>query len=128
MKKGLISLVIVAAVTLLINGCATKDGSDAHSDTRGKKVTISTGDWYEACDKWTPGDKVNFSFKSSKPVMFNVHFHEKNVKKYAVDDVLVDEFGGSFVVQRDEIYCCMWKNDNPKYVTMTFDMSIEKQE
>ena len=127
MRKGLILLVFAVLAALFISGCATKEGGDTHSDIKGKKITISTGDWYEACDKWTPGDKVNFSFKSSKPVMFNVHFHEKTAKKYAVEDVLVDEYGGSFVVQSDEIYCCMWKNDNPKYVTMTYDMSIEKQ-
>jgi hypothetical protein len=125
MRKELISFVIVVMAALLINGCATQEGKVSHSDLKGKTINISTGDWYEACDKWAPGSKVTFKFVSSQPVMFNVHFHDKNAKKYAVKDVLVDEFGGSFVVQSEEIYCCMWKNDNPKYVTMIYNMSVE---
>ena len=128
MKKTIISIVIVAAAALFINGCAAKEDSAAHGDIKGKTIDIATGDFFEACDKFTPGSTVNFSFTSSKPVMFNVHFHEKHEKVYAVEQTLVDKLEGSFVVQSDAIHCCMWENKNPKYVTMTYDMSVaEKQ-
>jgi len=70
---------------------------------------------------------VNFSFTSSKPVMFNVHYHEKHAKVYAVEQTLTDKFEGSFVVQNESVYCCMWENDNPKYVTLTYDMNVVKK-
>ena len=130
MRKGLITLVIVAVAVLLTNGCATKDGEKpSHADIKGETITISTGDWYEACDKWSAGDKVNIAFSSSKPVMFEVHYHKvrSNEKIYAVEQTLVDKFEDSIIVESDEIYCCMWKNDNPKYVTLTYDMSLDKQ-
>ena len=126
MKKSLLLFVVVAA-TLLIQGCAAKDESVAHGDAAGKTITIATGDFFEACDKWAPGETVNFSFTSSQPVMFNVHYHEKHAEMYAIKDVLVDEFGGSFVVQSDAIHCCLWQNNNPKFVTLTYNMEVEKQ-
>ena len=128
MRKGLIVLVIVSFAALFLSGCAAKDGEVAHEDIKGKTITIATGDFFEACDKWTPGDKVNFTFTSSKPVVFNVHYHEKHAKMYSIKDTLVDEFDGSFVVESENIHCCMWKNDNSKYITLTYDMSIEPQE
>lgn len=125
MKKEMIVLLVIGAALLLINGCAAKDDKAAHEGIKGKKITIATGDFFEACDKWQPGAKVNFAFTSSKPVMFNVHYHEKHGKMYAVKDVMVDKYDGSFVVQSDNIHCCFWKNTNDKYVTMTYDMSLE---
>jgi hypothetical protein len=127
MKKTLFSLLIVAVAALFIQGCAAKEEKAAHGDLKGKTTTIATGDFYEACDKWTPGDKVNFTFTSSKPVMFDVHYHEKHAKAYAIEQTLVDKFEGSFIVKSEDIHCCMWKNDNDKFVTLTYDMTVEKQ-
>jgi hypothetical protein len=127
MKKTLFSLLIVAVAALFIHGCAAKEEKAAHGDVSGKTITIATGDFFEACDKWTPGDKVNFTFTSSKPVMFDVHYHEKHAKAYAIEQTLVDKFEGSFIVKSEDIHCCMWKNDNDKFVTLTYDMTVEKQ-
>ena len=126
MRNGIISLVIVAVAVLLVNGCATK--KPTHGDIKGETITITTGDWYEACDKWSAGDKVNIAFSSSKPVMFEVHYHKvrSNEKIYAVEQTLLDTFNDSIIVESEEIYCCMWKNDNPDYITLTYDMSIDK--
>ena len=46
---------------------------------------------------------------------------------YAIEDTMTENYEGSFIVQTDDIHCCMWKNDNPKNVTLTYDMSVEKQ-
>jgi len=126
MKKSMLLFVIVAA-TLLIQGCAAKEESVAHGDIKGKTTDIATGEFYEACDKFTPGDTVNFSFTSSKPVLFDVHYHAKHAKMFAVEQTLTDKFEGSFVVESDAIHCCMWKNDNPKYVTLTYDMDVAEK-
>ena len=125
MKKSFLVLMVFAMATLLITSCATKEEKVSHEDIKGKKITISTGDWYEACDKWAPGTKVNLEFKSSQPVSFDVHYHMKHKKMYAIEKTTTDSYTGSITVESDAIYCCMWKNDNPKYVTVTYDMSVE---
>ena len=127
MRKGLIALLVAAAAALLISGCAAKDEKVSHGDFKGETVTISTGDFYEACDKWTPGEKINFVFKSSEPVSFDVHYHQQHEKQYAIEQTVTDTFEGSIIVETKDVYCCMWQNDNKKYVTLTYDMSIEKQ-
>ena len=40
---------------------------------------------------------------------------------YSIKDTLVDEFGGSFVVESENIHCCMWKNDNQNFVRSRFN-------
>ena len=125
MKKRIFSFVIIFAALLFISGCGAKEEKAAHGDIKGHTIDIATGDFYEACDKWKPGDKVSFSFTSSAPVMFNVHYHTRMAKVYAIEQTLVDTFEGSFVVQSNDIHCCMWKNDNPNFVTLTYDMSVE---
>jgi len=127
MKKGLISLVIVAAAALFISGCAARKEKITHEGLSGKTITVATGDFYEACDKWEPGTKIKFSYTSSKPVKFNVHYHEKHKKEYPVKDIVADEFGGSFIVESPATYCCMWKNENQNFVTLTYGMSVEEE-
>jgi len=125
MKKGIGLLVTAILAALLIISCAAKEEKAAHSDIKGHSIDISTGDFYEACDKWPPGAKVSFKFTSTAPVMFNVHYHQKHAKVYAIEQTLVDTYEGSFIVQSDDIHCCMWKNDNPDFVTLKYDMSVE---
>jgi hypothetical protein len=127
MKKSIIFLVAISVAVMIMQGCAAKNETMSHGDIMGKTVDIATGDFMEACNQWKPGDTVKISFTTSKPVMFNVHYHAKHKKMYAVEQTMTDKFEGSFVVETDDIYCCMWQNNNDNYVTMTYDMSVEKQ-
>ncbi len=127
MKRNLLMLLLTGLIVVLINGCAATDsGTPKHAEKKGKKVTISTGDFFEACDKFPLGATVEYSFTSTKPVLFNIHYHEKHEKFYPVKKVLVDDFSGSFVVESKAIYCCMWENKNPKFVKMTYEMQVKK--
>jgi len=125
MKKSIILLVAIGMTALFIGGCAAKKDA-ASGNVRGKTIDVATGEFHEACNQWKPGDKVNITFTSSKPVMFNVHYHAKHKKEYAIEQTMTDKFAGSFVVESNEIYCGMWQNNNDKYVTMTYDIKVEK--
>ena len=127
MKRNFYSLLFVVAVLLLVHGCASKGEKMSQGDMKGHTIDIATGDFYEACDRWTPGDKVSFSFASSAPVMFNVHYHTQEGVKYAIEQTMTDKLDGSFIVQTDDIHCGMWKNMNDDFVTLTYDMNVEKQ-
>jgi hypothetical protein len=126
MKKGIILLLAIAMAAFFIGGCAAKKGTGSGS-VMGKTIDIATGDFHEACNQWKPGDKVNITFTSTKPVMFNVHYHAKHKKEYAIEQTMTDKFAGSFVVESNEIYCGMWQNNNDNYITMTYDIKVEKQ-
>jgi len=127
MKKYLLVLLLTGLVVTMISGCAATDsGSPAHAEKQGKKVTISTGDFFEACDKFPLGATVEYSFTSTKPVLFNVHYHDKRTKVYPVEEQLTEEVSGSFVVDSKAIYCCMWENKNPKYLKLTYEMKVKE--
>jgi hypothetical protein len=126
MKKGL-SLVVIAAVGLLIISCAAREEKAARADNQGQPITIAAGDFYEACGNWAPGEKVTFKFTSSLPVMFDVHYHDNYAKMYTIEQTLAENLDGSFVVNTDAVHCCMWKNDNTKDVTLSYELSVGKQ-
>ena len=60
MRDIIVKLLMAAAITALISGCASTDGGKpTHSEIKGKRVTIATGDFYEACDKFPQGQRWN---------------------------------------------------------------------
>jgi len=129
MKRAIVSLLIILAAFLFINGCASKGGAEkgAQAGKQSHTLTISTGDFHEFCEVWEVGETVKFSFTSTKPVIFNVHYHAGHEKHYAIEDVLVDNFSGDFVVQNKEVHCGMWQNNNDSYVKLTYDMEAIKK-
>ena len=127
MKSNVLRLLVAGCMILLLSSCAATDnGKPSHAEKKGKRVTIATGDFFEACDKFPVGATVEYGFTSTKPVMFNVHYHDKRTKVYAVENQMTEELSGSFVVDSSAIYCCMWKNNNPKALKITYDMEVKK--
>ena len=127
MKRNILIFLLAGFVALFVSGCATTDsGKPGHAEKKGKRVTISTGDFFEACDNFPLGTTVEYSFTSTKPVLFNVHYHDKRTKVYPVKEHLADETSGSFVVDSKAIYCCSWENKNPKAIKMTYEMDVTK--
>ena len=127
MKGNIIKFLLAGCIIALLSSCATTDdGKPSHAEKKGKRVTIATGDFFEACDKFPVGAMVNYTFTSVKPVMFNIHYHDKRQKVYAVEEQLADEVSGSFEVVSEAIYCCMWENKNNKATKITYDMEIVK--
>jgi hypothetical protein len=127
MKKSFKIILLSGLAILLIGGCAAKEEGEMSSQTKmkGTTVSVSTGDSYEFCDNWKPGQTVNFSFVTSKPVDFDVHYHAKRDKFYPVKKGNVKEFSGSFTVESPNIHCLMWANNNNSYVKLTYDVKAE---
>lgn len=143
MKKGFILLVIVAAAGLFISGCATTTGSEKTTmpektvepakitQTGPQSITVGIGPegYHEVCeDEWKVGDTIKCSFTSTKPLVFNVHYHDANhVKHYNIEDVLVDDFSANFTVQNKNIHCGMWQNNSGSFVKLTYEVEMVKE-
>jgi len=128
MRKGIIVLVIISFTALFLSGCASKKSgeNEEQAGKQSKTVKIQTGDHHEFCDMWEPGDIVRFSFTSTKPVIFNVHYHTAYAKHYPIKDTLVDEFSGDFTVETKDVHCGMWQNKNDNFVKVTYEMEVTK--
>ncbi len=142
MRKGLMSLVIVAATFLLVTGCKTTGSETATGYDKPEMpektspagpmkhtVGVASGGFHESCeDEWKVGDTIKCSFTSSKPLVFNVHYHDaKDQKHYSVEDVLTDDFSDSFTVQNEFIHCGMWENKGSGFVKLTYEIERVKE-
>ena len=142
MRKGIISLVIIAATLLLVSGCKTT-GSETSTMPEKKAmpekttqagpmshtVGVAPGGFHESCeDEWKVGDTVKCSFTSTKPLVFNVHYHDaKEQKHYSIKDVLTDDFSANFTVQNNNVHCGMWENTSGTFVKLTYEIEMEKE-
>ena len=128
MRKGQVALSIVAMAALLINGCvAAKKEKVSFENITGKTVIIKTGGWHEDCEKLAAGDTFNIAFKSSKPGLYEIHYHKRNETHEFTNQTLANGSKGSIKVQEDAVYCFMFFNKNKEPVTLTYDMSVERQ-
>ena len=128
MIKDLLALSIVAMAALLINGCvAAKKEKVSLDDITGKTIIVKPGGWHEDCDKVASGDTFHIAFKSSKPGLYEIHYHQRNVKYDFTSQTLADGFKGSIKAEDDAVYCFMFLNKNQEPVTLTYDMSVEER-
>jgi hypothetical protein len=63
---------------------------------------------HEECVRLEAGDRRNYSWKSSGPVDFNVHYHRGDEVFYPVRRDGMRGDGGTFVAKTGEDYCWMW--------------------
>jgi hypothetical protein len=63
----------------------------------------------EECVALQPRDRIDYRFKSTAPVAFNIHYHDANavIMPLSRDGVLED--AGDFTANFDQIYCLMWE-------------------
>ena len=127
-----VSLVILTGIVMLLFfGCATPEKTaitpkPQHIDAgqQQEEVVIAPSSFYEACDKLSPGQQVEFSFTVSKPVDFNVHYHTAEGMFYPVQEENVDSMNGGFTAEVKAIHCCMWTNNHPVPVSLTYNFKL----
>lgn len=130
MRKGLIALSIVALAALLINGCVTAKKEQkkvSFENITGETVVVKPGGWHENCDKVLAGETFNVAFKSSKPGLYEIHYHLRGEKHDYQAQTLADGYRGSIKAQEDAVYCLMFFNKSRENITLTYEMSVEKQ-
>jgi hypothetical protein len=100
----------------------------SHRTIKGKTIAISSGSWFEDCNKWESSEMINIAFSSSKPVKFSAHYRKKRSTETipVVNESHADWYEASIPVQGDEVYCFMWHNDNFENISLTYDMSVRK--
>jgi hypothetical protein len=103
---------IVALATALAGAAAAQgvDKSFAHS-VRPKGLA-------EECFKLPAGQSMGYSFASSAPVDFNIHFHRGNDVVYPVKTDGAQVAADRFTAPSTEEFCLMWTNRTLEMVTV----------
>ena len=96
MKKSVIALFCISFFPLTLSSCATtglektQPAKTAMAGPQSHTVGIAAdGGYFETCDdEWKSGNVVKFSFSSTKPVTFNVHYHGADGPLHLLSSVL----------------------------------------
>lgn len=96
------------AVAVLLSGCVTATiTADAP-----KVVTahvLAPRALHEECVRLAPGDRADYTFESTEPVAFNIHYHEGNAVVMPISRDATRADAGVFLPSLAQDYCLMWE-------------------
>jgi hypothetical protein len=98
------------------------------------EITIDPSRSYEECVEVLPAQIMEYSFKTSEPVNFNIHYHAEKGYFYPVKKNEVSTLKGilnpeelQYYSEEQEHFCLMWKNPHNKSVNLTFECIIKNK-
>ena len=130
-------LIVIAALGIFlvfaVTGCTgtapvVKDAAApaaAEGNTIKQRVSVDSGDVYEDCFDLKAGQSMDYEFTADGEMRYNLHWHnDANVVEYAVKKIGVTSDKGTFVSEKDEYYCLMWRNTGDMPVSLAFSCVI----
>ena len=98
---------------LLFSAVSHAEIIDVEWDAAGKferSQSVAASKFVEICENLPKDAVVNWQFKASAPLNFNIHFHQGKDVAFPEKQEGVSELQGSLVAQSREDYCWMWTN------------------
>ncbi|MEP7303821.1 MAG: hypothetical protein ABI699_20060 [Caldimonas sp.] len=89
------------------------------------KASLAPGKFVEICEKLPRGTKVDWSFRSSAPLNFNIHYHEGKEVAFATRQDASAGAEGRLDTSSDQDYCWMWTNKYNKATTL--DLALKRE-
>jgi len=136
----LIKIIFVSSLSFLfIWGCAStktekKIIKKSEESVIHKSIVIKPGRSYEECIELLPSHVMEYSFKASQPVSFNIHYHAGDRVHEPVSEKEISEWSGaldvkklSYYSEEQESFCLMWENPDIEKVRVTFDCKLLKK-
>lgn len=124
MFKGIKMVVLSGLVVFLAGGCASVPTQGKNSDTE----TLKPSDVHEDCMELLPGESLNYSFEASRPLNFNIHYHEDHSVFYVVSKDASRTERGIFLSEKKQYYCLMWTNPGSEQATLVYEQAIIKKQ
>ena len=106
--RAIFSLALVGVVTT-----AAADIANINWDANGRferKLTVSPGTFAELCGHLPAGVKVEWVFKASTPLDFNVHYHVHKEVIFPSKLAAVAAARDTLHIGIEQEYCWMWTN------------------
>jgi len=121
MKFARITSLIILSLIITV-ACNTKEVKKDSQLPAGVEeirstANIETGKFFEECIELYPSQVMHYSFKSSKDVDFNIHYHAMEGRKFAIKKNSVTSYKGELVCDEMDFYdkdqehfCMIWAN------------------
>ena len=114
-------MVLSCFIAVITGGCASLVVADKTSET------IKPSGIHEDCMELLSGQILEYSFEASKPVNFNVHYHEDQDVVYGITKDGVSGDKGTVHCEKKQYYCLMWTNPGAEPVGLVYSYSIKKK-
>jgi hypothetical protein len=124
------AILFIGIFLFLTGGCATTGVSTevspdaALKDRKTLKAKLDPSGHHELCKKIRPDQKLAFSFESSGPLDFNVHYHRGKEVLYPVSEEKITTSKGYYSPEKEDIFCLMWTNPQSEAVDLSFKYKI----
>jgi hypothetical protein len=137
--KYLKIMILITVVLLFVVVSATVSGSETKETTMNPNITkmektLNPSRSYEKCVEMLPTQIMEYSFKTSEPVDFNIHYHAEkeifypvNKKEVAILEGVLNPEELQYYSEEQEDFCLMWKNPHNKRISLTFETEIKNK-
>lgn len=90
---------------------------------------------YEECFELKKGETLEYSYTSSRPLDFNIHYHAMDGLHYPVDEKNLRSHKGElvcseqkFYTEDQEAFCMMWENHEDAFISLQLKYGIAHEE
>ncbi len=87
------------------------------------EVEMAVGKTIEICGPLKAGVAIDWSFKNSAPLNFNIHFHKGEEVSYPVQQKGASNLAQKFTPDTAQDYCWMWTNRSLQAVKLNVELS-----
>jgi hypothetical protein len=135
MRKLWCLTAVICSIVLFTGVCYPDEEKTIRKYT--EVVTIKPNRFHEKCLTLTKRQVFEYSFNSSGPVYFNIHYHGEYGREYMIEKKEISAFKGKLTeFQYKKAYkgfskkanlCMLWRNNTEGPVEVSIDCTISKQ-
>ncbi len=121
MLKILVIMFVACLSGFVMSGCSSIPWNSQTA------VMINPTKFHEDCIQLLPGDSLIYSFRTSDPVDFNIHYHENGKIFYPVSKKNVSDEKGEYSSGKKQFYCLMWTNPQKEPVSLIYSYDVREK-
>lgn len=118
--------IVTAVVALAVAGCASAPAGDPNAPRIVNGFGLAAYAIHEECRSLAPGDRLDYSFSSTAPVAFNIHYHDSNAVLMPIARDAVTADSGIFQPVVRQEYCLMWEA-RAAPVTLDYRIAVRRR-
>ncbi len=74
------------------------------------RITMPPGITFERCLTLTPDQTLFYRFQADQPLVFDIHYHAQNVRRYAIREHPANREARAYIPPSTQEYCLTWQD------------------